>query len=359
MNAPRAHPTVQRMAQRPASHDFMRKTFHRLAFSCLIGALGSNAFLHYAQTPQKPTPEQREPRVKTKEPAQDEGQTIDLSSRLVNVFFSVTDKRNAFLTDLRQDEVEVWENGQRQEIFTFGRQTDLPLTIALLIDVSGSEQYTLPDEKFAASQFFRSFVRPMKDTVAIIEFRDEVTLVQDFTSTVDRLERALESVRYTPRTTTDNTSKFGGTSLYDAVYVTCEDSLSQQAGRHTIIVLTDGKDTTSHYRLSDAIDRAWRSEVTVYSIGIGDRFRFGLNEGVLKKLSQETGGRAYFPDNPDELAAAFRQIEDELRSQYLVAYYTSNSAPDGTFRKIEVRIPGRKDLRIRHRPGYYSPKLAG
>ncbi len=290
---------------------------------------------------------------------QDQGELIDLSSRLVNVFFSVSDKRNALITDLRQEDIQVLENGEAQEIFTFSRQTDLPLTIALLLDISGSMEYVLPEEKLAASRFFRSIVRPMKDTVAIIEFRDQATLVQDFTSSMSRLERALESVRYTPRTTNDNTSKFGGTSLYDAVHVTCQDLLSRQAGRHTIIVLTDGEDTTSRYKLSDAIDRAWRSEVTVYSIGIGDRFRFGVDEGTLKKLSQETGGRAYFPKNPEQLEAAFREIEDELRSQYVLAYYPSNPAQDGSFRKIEVRTPTRKDLRIRHRLGYYAPKAEG
>jgi len=351
---------MQRLERSQASHDFMQKPSHLFVLCLLIGVLGSNGMPLHAQERGQPKPNQKGTTTQSKDQLpQEAGQSIDLSSRLVNVFFNVTDKSNAFITDLRQEEMEVWENGQQQEIFSFSRQTDLPLTIALLIDISGSEQYTLPDEKFAASQFFRSIVRPLKDTVAIIVFRDEVILVQDFTSTLDRLERALDTVRYTPRTTTDNSSKFGGTSLYDAVYVACQDALSRQAGRHTIIVLTDGEDTTSHYRLSDAIDRAWRSEVTVYSIGIGDRFRFGLNEGVLKKLSQETGGRAHFPKNPDELGAVFRQIEDELRTQYQVAYYPSNSASDGTFRKIELRVPGRKDLRIRHRPGYYSPKPEG
>ncbi|MBI3951504.1 MAG: VWA domain-containing protein [Acidobacteria bacterium] len=338
----------------------MRSNFTWLTVGILMGGLlSSGSLLHAHQSEQS----QRAPSGHTSQQketsSQEPDQAIDLSSRLVNVFFSVTDKRNAFITDLRREDIEVHENGQPQEIFAFARQTDLPLTMALLIDISGSEQYTLADEKHAASRFIRSIVRPMKDTVAIVEFRDEAILVQDFTSSAERLDRALETIRFTPPTTTDNTSKFGGTSLYDAIYVTCQDSLSRQAGRHTIILLTDGEDTTSRYKLSDAIERAWRSEVTIYSIGIGDRLRSGINEGVLKKLSQETGGRAYFPDNSDQLDAAFRQIEDELRSQYLVAYYPSNAAQDGSFRKIEIRIPNRKDLRIRHRLGYYSPKATG
>ncbi|MCS6805593.1 MAG: VWA domain-containing protein [Acidobacteriota bacterium] len=303
-------------------------------------------------TPSKP-PAQAQPAAAQE---QDDEPPIDLTSRLVNVFFSVQDKRNALITDLRQEDVQILENGQLQEIFIFTRQTDLPLTIALLLDISGSMQYVLPQEKAAAARFLSTMVRPMKDSVAILQFRDETILVQDFTSSMERLERALESVRYTPRTTTDNTSKFGGTSLYDAIYVTCQDLLGRQPGRRTIILMTDGEDTTSRYKIGDAIDRALRAEATIYAVGIGDRFRFGVNEGVLKKLSQETGGRAYFPENPEQLDAAFRQIEEELRSQYLIAYYPSNTAMDGSFRKIEVRAPNRKDLRFRHRLGYYALK---
>jgi VWFA-related protein len=325
---------------------------------------GSLVFGVQLSPPPKPDPGQastqatRDQNKSDQQPPQEE-EPVRLGARLVNVPFSVSDKRNAIITDIRQEEIQVLENGQPQEIFQFVRQTDLPLTIALLIDISNSQEYTLPDEKAAASQFLRSVMRPGKDVVAIAEFRDETILVQDFTSTLDRLERGLDQVRYTPRTTSDNTSKFGGTSLYDAVYVTCQDLLARQAGRRTIILLTDGEDTTSQYRLPDAIDRALRSEVTIYSIGIGDRFRYGVDEGTLKKLSQETGGRAYFPKNPETLLSAFRQIEEDLRNQYLVAYYPSNSGPGGSFRKIEIRVPGRKDLRIRHRLGYYVPKPEG
>lgn len=322
----------------------------------LLLVLGIVAVSSYGQGSNRPPSDP--PVAGRQDQRQEPGETVELSSRLVNVFFTVTDKRNAFITDIRREEVEVLENGEPQEIFMFKRQTDVPLTIALLIDVSASEQYTLPDEKFAAGRFLRSIVRPMKDTVAIIKFRDEAILVQDFTSTVDRMEEALARIRYTPRTTTNRRSTFGGTSLYDAVYVTCQNLLAEQAGRRTIILLSDGEDTTSYYRLSDAIDRALRSEVTVYAIGIGDRFRFGLDKKTLRKLTEETGGRAYFPKNPDELMRAFRQIEDELRSQYLVAYYPSNPKQDGTFRSIEIRIPTRKDLRLRYRRGYYAGRAS-
>jgi len=277
---------------------------------------------------------------------------VHLSARLVNVFFTVTTRRNTIVTDLRREEVRVFENGREQEIFTFVRQTDLPLTIAVLIDVSASQQYTLPEEKAAAMRFLRALVRPGTDRVAIVTFRDQVQLVEDFTSTLSRLEAALHRVRSTPPTTQDPESRFGGTSLYDAILLVARDLLARQSGRRTILLLTDGEDTTSVSQLSDAITEAVRAEATIYAIGIGDRSRFGLNVGVLRRLTQETGGRAYFPKNSEDLERAFREIETELRSQYLVAYYPSDPTPDGRFREIQIRVPTRKGVRIRHRRGY-------
>jgi Ca-activated chloride channel family protein len=279
-------------------------------------------------------------------------ESVHLSARLVNVFFTVTTRRNALVTDLRREEVRVFENGREQEIFTFVRQTDLPLTIALLLDVSASQQATLPEAKAAAARFLRTLVRPGTDTVAIVTFRDEVQLLEDFTSTLSRLEAALNRVRVTLPTTQDPESRFGGTSLYDAIGLVARDLLAQRSGRRTILVITDGEDTTSVSHLSDAIAEAVRAEVTIYAIGIGDRSRFGLNVGVLRRLTEETGGRAYFPKNSADLERAFREIETELRSQYLLAYYPSDPTPEGRFREIQIRVPTRKGLRIRHRRGY-------
>ena len=299
-----------------------------------------------------PTQEKSKPPKAIEE--QDQG--IELSSKLVNVFFNVTDQRGAYLTDLRKEEIQVLEDKKSQEIFSFSRQTDLPLTISVLIDVSGSEQFVLPLLKSAATQFFRSFVRPDKDVVSIAEFRDETTLLQDFTATTGRLEKALENVRYTRPTARDSSSHFGGTSLFDAIYVTCEESLARQAGRRTIILLTDGDDTTSTYKAHDAIDRALRTDVTIYAIGIGDQIFRGVDEGTLKRLSSETGGRAYFPRKETDLTTAFKQIENELRTQYYIAYYPSNSAQDVSYRSIQILIPAREKLRITHRRGYYASR---
>jgi VWFA-related protein len=324
----------------------------------LVGSLVLPSSVAVTAQSSPPKEQQKPPQIqkpKKDETVEEPGEQVSLSARLVNVFFSASDNRNALITDIRRDEVKVLENGQSQEIFTFARQTDMPLTITLLIDVSGSQEYTLPEEKRAAAQFIRSIIRPGKDVVAVAEFRDEVILVEDFTSSPNRLVNALDRIRFTPRTSTDMESKFGGTSLYDAVYLTSNDLLGKQPGRRTILLLTDGEDTTSYYKLQDAVDQALRVEATVFSIGIGDRFRYGVDKKVLQRLSQDTGGRAYFPTNSQDLAKAFREIENELRSQYLIAYYPSTSAP-GSYRTIEVRVPTRKNVKVRHRRGYYAPK---
>jgi len=287
---------------------------------------------------------------------QENQETLRLGTELVNLFFSVTDRQNRFITDIQQDEIRILEDGKPQEIFSFQHETDLPLTLAILIDVSGSQEYTLPEEKMAAARFLRSVVRPVKDLAAIVTFRGEVDLMQPLTSNKSRLERALEEVRYIPQTSTDINSKFASTALYDAIYLTAEEVLNREAGRRAIILLTDGEDTSSTYKLDEAIQRAWRSEVIIYAIGIGDRFRFGVDEGTLKRICRETGGRAYFPKNDSDLNRAFAQIEQELRSQYLVAYQPSNPLHDGSFRRVEVQITTRKDLHVTHRRGYYAPK---
>src|SRR5436305_35631 len=160
-------------------------------------------------------------------------------------------------------------------------------------------------------------------------------------------------------------SRRQATALYDAVYITADEVLARdpvrssasddQITRRAVILLTDGVDNASSRKLEEAIDRAWRAGVVIYAIGIGDRFRFeGVREDILRRLSEETGGRAYFPHGPDELLDNFRQVESELRSQYLLAYSPTNGAKDGCLRRIEVRLTNRPDVRVIHRRGYYA-----
>ncbi len=307
------------------------------------------------QQPQKP-PQKKD----------DEMGTIRVGTQLVNVLFAAQDKQNRYINDISQEEVTVLEDGKPQQIFTFKRELDLPLTMALLIDVSGSERYTLPLLKDAGGRFIESVIRQNKDTAAIIKFEGEPTLMQGLTSNTTRLRKGLEEIAFiagpppsvyggaTPPI--NGGSRQGGTSMHDAIIATSADLLAKEPGRKTIILITDGDDTTSRMKIGDAIDEALRAEVVVYAIGIGDPGFGGVNEGVLKRICEATGGRAVFPKNNRELDHAFTQLEQDLRQQYLLAYEPANEAPDGTFRKIEIRVANRKELRVRHRKGYYAPK---
>jgi Ca-activated chloride channel homolog len=294
---------------------------------------------------------------------EDEVETIRVGTQLVNVLFAAQDKQNRYINDVAQEEITILEDGKPQQIFTFKREFDLPLTMAILVDVSGSEQFMLPVLKDAGSRFIESVIRQNKDTAAIIKFEGEPTLMQGLTSNRARLRKGLEDIAFiaappvsiyggsTPPI--NGGSRQGGTSMYDAIIATCADLLAKEPGRKTIILITDGEDTTSRMKLGDAIDEALRAEVVIYSIGIGDA---GVNEGVLKRISEATGGRGVFPKGNRDLDQAFMQLEQDLRQQYLLAYEPTNETPDGGFRKIEIKLPNRKDIRVRHRKGYYAPK---
>jgi VWFA-related protein len=289
---------------------------------------------------------------------------VRLGAELVNVMFSAVDRNNRVISDIRQEDITILEDGRPQQIFTFKRETTLPINIAILMDLSGSQEYTFPQERMAAGEFLRSIIRPGKDSASILTFQDDVELVQGLTSRIETLTRAFDEIQYSRRFG-PSSSRRQATALYDAIYITADEVLSRDsnrtalsddaATRRAIILLTDGVDNASSRKLEEAIDRAWRSGVVIYAVGIGDRFRFeGVREDVLRRMSEETGGRAYFPHGPDDLLDDFRQIESEMRSQYLVAYAPTNTTHDGRFRRIEVRVNARADARIIHRRGYYA-----
>lgn len=299
-------------------------------------------------------------------PAEEEGkqedQVVRLGTQLVTVPFNVTDKKNRYINDLAKDDIEILEDNKPQQLFSFERQTDLPITIAMLIDISGSQQYTLSEEISAGKTFFRKVLRPKKDLAAIVTFEHESVLEQNLTSDIDKLLRALDGVRIPAEsvsmrrggTPPINNSGVGSTALYDSVYSVSSDLLRREAGRRVIILVTDGEDTSSSIKLRDAIERTWRSEIIVYSVGIGGPM--GVDQGTLKKLAAETGGRAFFPRNERDLDEAYAQIDEDLRSQYILAYTPSNGARDGSFRTIQVKVKNHADLTVRFRRGYFAPK---
>jgi len=321
-----------------------------------------------AQQDKKPSQQKQDPKKQDPQKKPDDVDTIKIGTQLVNILFSVQDKQNRYINDLKQEEVEILENGQPQQIFAFKKEFDLPLTMAILVDVSGSEQYTLPVLKDAGGRFIESVIRSGQDTAAVIKFDGEPTIMQELTSNPARVRRGLDQIEFvgapppsvfggaTPPI--NGGSRQGQTSIYDSIYATCADMLARKPGRKTILLLTDGDDTSSRVKIGDAIDEALKAEVVIYCIGIGDNGRYNINEGVLKKLSDSTGGRAIIPKGHRDLEDAFAQLERDLRQQYLLAYEPKNETADGAFRKLEIRLTNRnaKDLKIRHRKGYYAPK---
>lgn len=306
-------------------------------------------------------------------------EVLKIDTEVVNVLFTAQDRNRRLLTNLTQSDIKLLEDGVPQELSAFTRQVDLPLSLSILIDVSVSQQRMLPDEKDAAISFLESVVRPSKDEVAVLSFTGETTLEQDMTNNLTRLRRAIENVKFvppsgyigggvvvggsvpgTPPISGRNQGIQGSTAIWDAIWVTSREVLgaSPERTRRAIILLTDGQNTSGQKRLDDAVDAAVRSEAIIYSIGIGDNFYGGVDKGTLNKVSERTGGRAFFPRDENELRQAFKQIEEEMRSQYLLAYEPSNQVRDGSFRKIEIQLvnPQLKDQKIKltHRQGYFA-----
>ena len=302
---------------------------------------------------------------------------IRTETDLTGLLFTATDKNNRYLTTLQQGDIRVLEDGVPQTLFTFQRETDRPLSIAFLIDVSGSEERTLPDEKAAARTFVENVIRSSKDQAAIIPFEGYAHLEQPLTRDVLSIYHALESVEVAYPSYLGGAPPIGGissgpgtiappqegsTAIWDSVAVTCKEVLARSLGqrRRAIILLTDGIDTSSRLLRSEAVDRAILFETVIYAIGIGDKSEEGIKKGVLKDIAERTGGRAFFPRKQEDLTAAFKEIEQELRSQYLLAYSSTNKKRDGSFRRMSIEITNpelrRQQLKLRYRPGYFAKR---
>lgn len=303
---------------------------------------------------------------------------IRVETDVTNLLFTATDKLRRFITGLRQEDIRVLEDGVPQQLFTFQRQTDRPLSIAFLIDVSASEERTLPQEKAAARSFIETIIQSSKDQAAIIPFTGSAFLEQALTRDVLSIYRALGSVEVampsylgSGRPLSGIASgpgmkappREGSTAIWDAIVVTVSEVLTKTQGqrRRAIILLTDGQDTTSRLLQSEAIDRALEGETIVYAIGIGDGKYGGVDRDALRTVAERTGGRAFFPKKEVDLKTAFAEIEQELRTQYLIAYSSTNKKRDGAYRQVHIEISNpelkKEQLKLRHRPGYFAKPL--
>lgn len=308
---------------------------------------------------------------------QDQEDVIRTESDLTNLPFTATDKEHRFITTLRVEDVRVLEDGVPQTLFTFQRETDRPLAIAFLIDVSASQERTLPDEKAAARLFIENVIKSDRDQVAIIPFTGQAYLEQGMTRDILGAYRVLQQVEVAapgylgsgkPLTGIPTGPGLraipneGSTAIWDSVALTSADVLTKAPGlrRRAIILLTDGYDTSSRIFSKEAVNAALAAETVVYVIGIGDRKQQGVDRSPLRDIAERTGGRAFFPDKKFDLNAAFAEIERELRTQYLIAYSSTNKKRDGTYRKITIEVtnPELRDqkLELRHRPGYFAKK---
>lgn len=289
--------------------------------------------------------------------------TLRVEVELVNLYCTVKDKKGRLITDLEASEVEVRENGKKQELRFFARETDRPLTLALLVDTSISQKAVLPIEQEAGAQFLEQVLRP-SDLALLISFDVNVDLLQDFTAEAERLQRALQRARINTPVSLGPfpSTRTGGTHLYDAIFLAAREKLAPEVGRKAIIVISDGVDQGSSVTEKHVLEAAQRSDTMIYTIGIADPQyylqaigRQYSGSGTLKTLAKETGGRAIFPSNPKELQKAFDEIAAELRSQYALAYSPTNRKRDGRFRKIKIKVK-RKGVRVQARKGYYAPK---
>ena len=269
---------------------------------------------------------------------------------LVSLSVTVTDGNAKYATGLEQDDFEVYEDGARQAI-TFFSRVQQPIALAILLDTSNSMEEKISTAQEAAVGFVRRMQKG--DSMEVIEFNSQVRIPQPFTSDQGALERAI-------RQTTVN----GSTSLYNAIYVSLRDLKKQRASapedirRQAIVVLSDGDDTSSLVEYDEVLDLAKRSETAIYAIGLRPqetgRPRFKEAEFVLRQLSQETGGRVYFPTTLNELPKIYEQISEELASQYSIAYSSKNPMRNGAWRRIDIRM-AKPGLTARARRGYYGP----
>lgn len=355
-------------------HHKLRVQSTLIAAVFLAGLLVSNWQRVHAQTQTQPKSTTQTTQKPTTQSTEPEPEVVRVETNLVNTLFTAVDKDRHFITTLRAEDVRIFENEVAQPVSLFERETDRPLSLAILIDTSRSQEGVLENEKSAARRFVDSVIRPDKDRAAVISFTGVPKVEQELTNDLARLRRGIERVRI--EFSAENERRLalgedplpkeqdptGYTGIWDAMWETLNNHLAKAPDqtRRAIILLSDGDDTSSTIKKQDVIDLAVKSDVVIYSIGIRDRdFPEGkMDSGSLRKISDRTGGRAFFPVQPNELQQAFSQIDQELRSQYLLAYSPVNKNRDGSYRRIRIELVNpelrKQKLQLLYREGYYA-----
>jgi len=347
-------------------HKFLVFSKRMLALCTLAGAL-------FAAPPSQ-AQQSASPQTSPQQPAQPSGdsqqptETLKVNVNVVQLFFNVKDKHGALIPHLTKDDFEIAEDGKPQTIKYFNAESNLPLTLGIMIDSSGSQRNVIDMEKEVGGAFLKQILTD-KDEAFVISFDISVDLLQDFTRDVHRLQAALNKAKVNVDFTSGVPGIGGGpipqqnspgTLLYDAVYLSAHDMLAKEVGRKAMILLTDGQDEGSRLKIQDAIEAAQKADSIVYVLLCADRggyFSAGMGytgEGDMRKLTEATGGRVINVGNKfDKLREAFDQIATELRSQYNIGYTPTNTKLDGTYRKLEIKCK-QPNTKIQARAGYYA-----
>jgi VWFA-related protein len=343
----------------------------RIRWEIAVVLLGAAGLVPAAWGQLAPSPDAPPVSTAPAAPEEESVATLKLNVSLVDLFFTVKDKSGNLVPHLTKDDCTISEDKQPQTLKSFVAETNQPLTLGILLDTSGSQQRVLPLEQQVGSQFLERVLRS-KDEAFLLSFDVNVDLLQDFTNSAHQLSRAMDKAEINtaggngaagiPGAGGGTVPVYGtpkGTLLYDAVELASRQKMNQETGRKAMILLTDGEDQGSKTKIQDAIAAAQKSNVILYTILIADRGFYGgwgySGFSAMKKMTEETGGRLIdVGNNGKKLEAAFQQIEDELRTQYVASYTPLNTKLDGGFRRVGVECRG-DGLKVQVRKGYYAP----
>ena len=347
----------------------MDMRFRLLGTLATMVLLGSVLLLAQQQSPSAPPPPAQNPKPPdAQEPIAKSQTVIPLQVNLVDVLFTVLDRRNKLVSTLDKPDFKILDDNVPQDIRYFSKQSDLPLRIGMLVDTSNSIRDRIKFEQDAADNFLFSVLRHGKDEAFVMTFDDEPQVIQVFTGDTGLLRDKINRTR-----------AGGGTAVYDAIYQACVQELSHpprppgdqpDVVRRVMILISDGEDNLSTHTRAEAIEMAQRSSVVIYTISTSTQWvtlddpskertgnrKYHLTEGdkILQDLAEETGGRPFYPYHVDDLDQSFQDIGDELRNQYSIAYNPSNHALDGRYHKIKIEMPDHKGYQARARRGYFA-----